>query len=677
MANWTVSQSSIATTQGATVSTSVVLTITPNVGYVISASNFKIGGASNTSGNIWAGGNVDIGVNTVTFADTGTAGTASNTVTATVAFDSFTMPSSDKTLYIDIDEVAAVTEEQRPVCIRTYHTLEQDAAAVDKHTVTTTSGTGITQSNNLSSVSTVLQAQGSAVLQHVHQGTVPEGIAAPGSLIMTKTFATNTINGYFYLATPSYSFNSNVSNYSSYYTVTTSGQTYDANSNLTGVTFKLYYTPPVGVPGLDPDPGTSSNQMCELSHALTFTHTLRQTPGTEPGSSLLIKSISCDNSFISSAGEIRNFIVSGNPNAEFILDIISSDSSKTYDFSTDTFTAGDTDSGTITIGGGGVHMFSITYPSTSSNLNYNFIVTPVAPTTALGVVPTSSGQFVLYQYAPIVVTLGLDDSANVYDDGELFDGSPNTAVTITGEAGTEFSKPIRRSFSYTIQPDMITAGSGSLAPKGTISSDLDNVAELITKIDGTSTTTSIDVDTTVGVTAGASFSWDSVIRYTINAISGSEISVSRGGTIETPSDEPPEDVLPPNHNDLCVGMFVEGTGIPKETTITDLNSTQIGLSNEVNIRAKSKVTFTPQGITVSSVTDSNTLVLSQTIPFITDDLDVYIGSPGAGTSSSFVDGLTVTQSSTNVIIAGTFEVNSFGTQPETIKLDLDNLITIS
>lgn len=676
MANWTVSQSSTATAQGATVSAgTVVLTITPNVGYVISASNFKIGGATNTSGNIWAGGNVDIGVNTVTFADTGTAGTPSNTVTATVAFDSFTMPSSDKTLYIDIDEVTAVAEEQRPVCVRTYHTLEQDSAAVDKHTVTTTSGTGITQSNNLSSVSTVLQAQGSAVLEHVHQGTVPEGVAAPGSLIMTKTFATNTINGYFYLATPSYSFNSNVSNYSSYYTVTTSGQTYDSNSNLTGVTFKLYYTPPVGVPGLDPDPGTSSSQMCELSHGLTFTHTLRQREGTQPGSSLVIKSISCDNSFISSAGEVRNFIVSGSPNAEFILDIISSDSSKTYDFSTDTFTAGDTDSGTITIGGGGIHTFAITYPSTSSNLNYNFVVTPVAPTTALGVVPTSSGQFTLYQYAPIVVTLGLDDSANVYDDGELFDGSPNTAITITGEAGTEFSKPIRRSFSYTIQPDMITAGSGSLAPKGTISSDLDNIATLETKIDGTSSTTSIDVDTTEGVTAGASFSWDPVSKYAIFDTDDSHVHVSAGAD----DGGPPTIVMPPNVDNLHVGMLAEGRGVPRETTITEIDASQgvVGLSREVDIKEKGRITFTSQGITVSSVTDGNTLVLSQTIPHATDDLDVYIGSPGAGTSRGFVDGLTVTQSSTNVIIAGTFEVDSFGTQSETIKLDLNNLITIS
>ena len=89
MANWTVSTTTQSIASGASVSADVVLTITPLSGYVISASQFKIGGATNTSGNIWAGGNVDIGVNTVTFADTGTAGTVGNTVTATVAFDTF------------------------------------------------------------------------------------------------------------------------------------------------------------------------------------------------------------------------------------------------------------------------------------------------------------------------------------------------------------------------------------------------------------------------------------------------------------------------------------------------------------------------------------------------------------------------------------------------------------
>ena len=63
MANWTVSESSVATTQGVTVSSDVVLTITPNSGYVVAASNFKIGGASNTATNEWTGGNEDIGVN--------------------------------------------------------------------------------------------------------------------------------------------------------------------------------------------------------------------------------------------------------------------------------------------------------------------------------------------------------------------------------------------------------------------------------------------------------------------------------------------------------------------------------------------------------------------------------------------------------------------------------------
>ena len=60
MANWTVSTSTTSVVQSSSVSGGTkVLTISPNVGYVLSAANFKIGGATETSANVWAGGNLD------------------------------------------------------------------------------------------------------------------------------------------------------------------------------------------------------------------------------------------------------------------------------------------------------------------------------------------------------------------------------------------------------------------------------------------------------------------------------------------------------------------------------------------------------------------------------------------------------------------------------------------
>ena len=669
MANWTVSESSVATTQGVTVSSDVVLTITPNSGYVIAASNFKIGGASNTATNEWTGGNVDIGVNKVTFADTGTANTVGNTVTATVNFDSFSMPGSDKFLYIDIDEIAATTSLSRSVCINTFHTLEQDSAAVDKHTVTTTSNTGITQTDNTSQISSTLQSTGTAVLHVNHQGSVAEGVTPPGTLVLTKVFTTNTINGYYYVATPDFIITT--PNYGSYYTVTTGSEVYDSNNNLTSVTFKVFYNPPVNVQGLE-----DISNMCELGHNIVFRHTLNQLVAVQPGTTTEIKTFTGDQDYISSDGEIRNYKATGDSGAQFKLAITSSDSSKTYDFTTNTFTASATDSGTITIPTSGAQNFKITFPPTSSDLNYNFVITPEGTTKAKEIIPTTTGSFKVLEFAPVVVTLGLLDGANVYDDSELLDGSPNTAITIRGQAGQTMFKSSTRTFSYTIQPDMITAGSGSIAPKSSLDFTLDTTQQIETQLDGTSSTTSVDVDSTTGVTAGDSVNWDTITRFVgLISLGGREFNVTGAGSSGLAPAE--GEVLVVDHTNLVVGMEVTGEGVPAGTVITAVSASSIRINQRAEITNRSALSFTTSGITVSSVTDSNTLVLSQTIPLAQDDLTIRIGSATAGSSEAFITNGTVTQSSSNVVIAGTLNVKSFGTSSETVKLDLNELITIS
>lgn len=667
MANWTVSESSVATTQGVTVSSDVVLTITPNSGYVITASNFKIGGASNTATNEWTGGNVDIGVNKVTFADTGTANTVGNTVTATVNFDSFSMPGSDKFLYIDIDEIAATTSLSRSVCINTFHTLEQDSAAVDKHTVTTTSNTGITQTDNTSQISSTLQSTGTAVLHVNHQGNVAEGVTPPGTLVLTKVFATNTTNGYYYVATPDFIITT--PNYGSYYTVTTSSEVYDSSNNLTSVTFKVFYNPPVNVQGLE-----DISNMCELGHNIVFRHTLNQLVAVQPGTTTEIKTFTGNQDYVSSDGDIRNYTATGDSGAQFKLAITSSDSSKTYDFTTNTFTADASDSGTITIPTSGAQNFKITFPSTSSDLNYNFVITPEGTTKAKEIIPTTTGDFKVLEFAPVVVALGLLDGANVYDDSELLDGSPNTAITIKGQAGRRHSLPIERTFSYTIQPDMITAGSGSIAPKSSLDFSLDTTQQIETQLDGTSSTTSVDVDTTTGVTAGDSVNWDTITRFVGLAGSRSFAVTGTGSGGFAPIDG---EVVRTDHTNLVVGMEVTGEGVPAGTVITRVSASLIDVNQNVTLKPRSALSFNTSGITVSSVTDSNTLVLSQTIPLAQDDLTIRIGSATDGSTSATVKSATVTQSSSNVIIAGTLCIYSFGTSSETVKLDLNELITIS
>ena len=125
-------------------------------------------------------------------------------------------------------------------------------------------------------------------------------------------------------------------------------------------------------------------------------------------------------------------------------------------------------------------------------------------------------------------------------------------------------------------------------------------------------------------------------------------------------------------------MTVQGVGIAWGTTITAVTASQITLSQAVTTTSTSSpLIFATSGITVSSVTDSNTLVLSQAIPLAQDDLDITIGSSGTSSSSARIRSGTSTQSGSNVVIAGTLSINSFGTKSETVKLDLNELITIS
>ena len=427
MANWTVSSYSNAETQGDNVTDGSMaayadLVITPNVGYVISATDFKIGGASETPTNTWTGGNVDSEIFKVVFSDIGTAGTVSNTVRARVHFTtnaldsgtSWNMPGNNDTLYIDIDEKTTVANTDRYFCIRTQHVAETDGKGVNKHTVTyATAPTGITTTNNTPTIHNI----GDGLVEHSHQGTVPQGVASPGTLIFSVDFDANEAYGYHYVSEPTVSTLSGA--YSSYYTFQNSGHLYDSDGELIFVTIKGYYDPPVNVTGLDPDPASSASAMCELGQSVLINHTIRQHNQGEPGAKPEVTDVIIDQTNINKVGEGRRLAVTGDPSAAFVLTIVSSDSSKTYDFTTNTFTASATDSGNIDIPNSGFYAWMINFPPVSADQHYDIYITPNANTTAAVGVPTALNQLEIYQYNTVDVTLGLLDGADpgVYDDG--------------------------------------------------------------------------------------------------------------------------------------------------------------------------------------------------------------------------------------------------------------------
>ena len=675
MANWTVQPNTTAQAAGATGTQTLDLTIVPNTGFVISASNFKIGGASTSGSNIWTGGNLDSEISQVQFIDTGTAGTQSNTVTARVTY-SFTMPSANKTIKIDIDEISTTTNLNRFVCMRSQHFAETDDNANNKHTVTTTSETDITQTNNSSGIT-------NGLVDHTHQGTVVQGVVYPGSLLFTKTFTANTINGYYYDAVPTFSFNFGGTDYSSYFHVIQETPTLNTDGDITQVVFKVYYEPPVGIPGLDPDPvsgatdSARASAMCELGQVVTFNHILRQNRSSEPGNKPKITHFIIDQSPIDPNGETRTLQIQGEPFAQYSITIVSSDSGKTYDFlnnpspASGSFTTAATTSSTGSalgydqLGTIGAPVATINFPAVTSNTTYDFFITPQPTTTTVAGIPTALNDLEINQFVNVDVSLGFDDSASEFNDGTL-----PTPVTLETRAAQSYGdKPLTRAFEYNITPAMTNSGSSAVTPNSTPDFTLDTLANLQLTVSGNPTSTSFDITgSTAGVKTGSVINIVTTKVVSVNADESDVIFVKDAIDDRT------------NNADNIVGglvMKVTGSGISMDPRVDHANPDgSISLDQPVTLARGTTLTFTAdQDLIVSSVTDTNTIVANSSMDNIKNGKQITLATGSDDVVAHIPDG-EISQDGANVKIAGTLHLTQAPTSDKTVRLDLDKLIDI-
>jgi hypothetical protein len=659
MANWTVSTSTTSTIEGSSVSDgSKVLTITPLTPYVLSAADFKIGGgATELPSGTWSGGNVDSTITKVVFADTGTAGTPSNTVTATVTFTSFTMPQGGKVLYIDIDEDVAVSHRLRYLCINSFHDAETDGSGINKHTVTYASApTGITTTNNTPLIHNLGDSPPPVI--HNHQGAVTEGPTYPGHQIFQVTFAANTLHGYYYAATPTYVLQASA--HQSYYQVQDSNSVPDVNGNLASITYTVYYTPPVNVIGLDPDPYGDASGMCELGHDINFCHDLKQRPTGEPGSSPLITSVVTEATIIPQAGTSRQIAVIGFTQAIFKLVLTRTGDGHTYDFLTDTFTSAATTSTETTVGITGYQYFDVVIPAITSNTTYDITIVPTLPTSTSVGVPLVAGDLRLYQYIDVVITLDMLDGGSEYDDGSF-----PAPITITGKAGHTIGdgSSLRKAFSYTITEAMVTSiGSDSLVANTANNFVLDNEGTVTTLTDGAASSATYDVDSTTGIVVGNTINWSVDKTPLFDGENISELIIGEAGIAGT------------NVDNLTAGMVLSASNIKEQVIIRTVNSDSVTLSSPITTETSRPITFTAAGVGVSSVTNAKTLVASQSLN-LTDNFSLTFGGQETDVEAH-VSGATSTQSGDNVILAGFFVVDSFPVANATVNIDVDKLITI-
>ena len=210
-------------------------------GFPLSASNFEWSGAYNSSGNVW---DHDDSVNAdpaydqntisrITFTDLGQPGSADNTVTATLQFDSGdSWPSANATWFVDIDDKAGTPEtETRNFYIKT----EYDYLPATQQIQPTVAGS-YTNSNLDNGTS-------SGTISNAHSGEV---LNDETSLVTTITFG--KVGSFYYLGGntfPSVTFE-NLGEYEGSYTSEITNVLYSQPNHVTNFTVKIYYTPPQG-----------------------------------------------------------------------------------------------------------------------------------------------------------------------------------------------------------------------------------------------------------------------------------------------------------------------------------------------------------------------------------------------------------------------------------------------
>ena len=637
-----------------------------------------------------------------------------------------------RNVYIDIDQRASEEPAavDRFICVRTQHFAENENATspfggVQKHTVTYNSISGITTTDTVGSPNTHHNV-GTGMVDHLSHGTVTEDPAYPGHHIVSVTFAANAFHGYYYSGSPVQSWTSsqNASNWHSYFVVQSSNLVYETDvtsaiyGELIGIQFDVYYTPPTpanGAPlGTYPDPASSATAMCELGASMLFTSPILRAESARPGSKIYITDVtmgstSYPNSFTNNLpymGGYRDITVIGDDAASEFFMTITEEDGKTYDFTTDIFTAGATQSANFVIGSTLLKQFTVRFPTTASDTYYDTWITPVSPTQAFHTVPTPPGfqspnptqvspySFRLQQLDNAVISVGFEDPGNLWGEGtgtgDIFHASDNTKITLTGSPNTDLDGVLTKDFSYTVEPGHLDAGSGTLNPTTKVTDPvidftLRGGATVSTQTDGTPSGATFDVNSTTGVAVGDDIVWSIQKTVIFNTDGGNTVTLGSYDADAEDSDADAEDSdvdagvdLPPNTQNIVVGMVVTGGGAREDRNITveQVEEEFVVLSETIDVGERGVLTFTANNITVNTVTDTNTLVASQSLAGLTDNLTLTIGGGESNTTAHIKNG-TATKVGSNIVIAGQLNVFAFGSGSQELTLDLSKLILIT
>ena len=387
-----------------------------------------------------------------------------------------------------------------------------------------------------------------------------------------------------------------------------------------------------------------------------------------------INGISFNTSDIQPGGTSQQIIVNGTKNSKYTITLKRSSDNKSYDFSSDTFTASSTNSGVLTIPESGASSTNIIFPSTSSLINYTMQVFADSSTEMLSSV---NNVFNFSQLNNVTVTFNCVSSDSSYVGSS---GSLPSAPVITGiNSGTSGVNTI-----ISLEPKLHTKA----FKKAKEIQDKDfETRTTSTTTGGNTTTTSVTLASSnakilVGMkVTGTGISND----VTVSAISGTSLTLSGapGGTITEGATltfigagagfikdnsglifsiantaEDLENIASFVINEVSKTVDANSSN----GTITLANAEEDSVGTVVGIYKGVSTVSTGanmQGLKVTDLSSSqNTIVLDGT-PTVKTGQVITFGSAGRVAEISFV--LNITQ---------------FPTENTVVNLNLDNILTI-
>ena len=670
MANWYVNSVDQTQVVGSTVASQQVdLTIT-NVdsngvhsGYNLSATNFKIGGATESPTNTWTGGNVDTEVAKVVFSDNGIAGDPANTINAKVYLNSFTCPTAAETIFVDIDEnTVAPALSKRRVCINAYYTYDTTLGASIAVTDLPFGATGdITETD----VQT-----GSATTPGIkkHSGVVNDSVSTK---ITKYTFTAAT--GYHYSPQNIAMANLNSSgfDYSNNYNVNV-GYGY-TNNLITSIIAEVFYNPPQNPP-LNPDPVAD---MCDLDHRLIMDFKVYQTTTALTNT---IKNVI----FAPTATHLAQQFpirVEGTPSAQYTIRVTQADSTtdstiaKYYNFSTDLFQHGSAVSGTQTINANGFFNHFIQLPAiTGVSQAYHIVIAAVGTTTLQSVVPDALDEAVITQLGFNTLTV----TGNTVL-GSLLDTSDTVTISLPVQKETAKGHPYGKSVGKSV-----TAEGGNNNTSSTTltlneeESDLTDGMILTGLGQGTHGVTITKIQgKTLTLSKAIAVANDTVIGFEKNTPNLKEFDITisprfPGRTLLSLDYTDPESGIAEGRQPTAAdvgglsSLLQQVNGAISSSTTAVLNSTK-GIVPGMFVTG----TGISGTVTVSSITNNTVLILSSA-QTISDD--VYLTFQSNNPAVKVVD-IQADVTDGKVSVQGYLRVNELGASAQA-RIHLDNFIKV-